>query len=565
MTEYVNKDYYNSIKGNCSYIDLNGQNIHSVMERLKAEGIMFSAAYGGYRNTVTVSKADSQRAFAIAAEYKTAPQNIQRKQRIIGNIEYSKIKDRNFINTDPDTALQVANLLSGDASIRFSGRIIENSATITVSGRKNAEMVNRMIDNIRNADIINELYKAGYERLADTNGFVNIRNNASGEVVGFRSMDMVREMFGDASSEFFHPTAYRVESIPEADDPFYISEVDSVTDDERNVYVDENSDVPLFDSRENAEQYAEEKGIDLTGFEEVISEPVADVPLEHFDDTAELSPSEQLKKRVNAELEAYITEMKSRPFDEIIEAAYRVTVCKQIGEYITNEEPDLTEAQLSALLSMDNVLDEIYLEWVKNDFSESYDDVLMVMQDRADRILLSQQRENVPVDHFESEVPKDEVAEALSLAENNLTFSVVTINNELVFAVGEYIEKDDIHGLEEYQDYIAKNQPDEVRAYVEYCMIGNSELESEMAYSSDIDFINANLKAVMNHPQTTNLEINNYVIATPDEMLESRQAEKLLAEAREYINDFLEKEYGTEPSEDTYKDLENVPLGYTSL
>ena len=565
MTEYVNKDYYNSIKGNCSYIDLNGQNIHSVMERLKAEGIMFSAAYGGYRNTVTVSKADSQRAFAIAAEYKTAPQNIQRKQRIIGNIEYSKIKDRNFINTDPDTALQVANLLSGDASIRFSGRIIENSATITVSGRKNAEMVNRMIDNIRNADIINELYKAGYERLADTNGFVNIRNNASGEVVGFRSMDMVREMFGDASSEFFHPTAYRVESIPEADDPFYISEVDSVTDDERNVYVDENSDVPLFDSRENAEQYAEEKGIDLTGFEEVISEPVADVPLEHFDDTAELSPSEQLKKRVNAELEAYITEMKSRPFDEIIEAAYRVTVCKQIGEYITNEEPDLTEAQLSALLSMDNVLGEIYLEWVKNDSAESYDDVLMVMQDRADRILLSQQRENVPVEHFESEVPKDEVAEALSLAENNLTFSVVTINNELVFAVGEYIEKDDIHGLEEYQDYIAKNQPDEVRAYVEYCMMGNSELESEMAYSSDIDFINANLKAVMNHPQTTNLEINNYVIATPDEMLESRQAEKLLAEAREYINDFLEKEYGTEPSEDTYKDLENVPLGYTSL
>ena len=566
MTEYVNKDYYNSIKGNCSYIDLNGQNIHSVMERLKAEGIMFSAAYGGYRNTVTVSKADSQRAFAIAAEYKQAPvQNTQRKQRIIGNIEYSKIKDRNFINTDPDTALQVANLLSGDASIRFSGRILENFATITVSGRKNAEMVNRMIDNIRNADIINELYKAGYERLADTNGFVNIRNNASGEVVGFRSMDMVREMFGDASSEFFHPTAYRVDSIPEADEPFYISEVDSVTADERNVYVDENSDVPLFDSRENAEQYAEEKGIDLTGFEEVISEPVADVPMEHFDDTADLSPSEQLKKRVNAELEAYIAEIKSRPFDEIIEAAYRVTVCKQIGEYITNEEPDLTEAQLSALLSMDNVLDEIYLEWVKNDSAESYDDVLMVMQDRADRILLSQQRGNVPVEHFESEVSKDEVAEALSLAENNLTFSVVTINNELVFAVGEYIEKDDIHGLEEYQDYIAKNQPDEVRAYVEYCMIGNSELESEMAYSSDIDFINANLKAVMNHPQTTNLEINNYVIATPDEMLESRQAEKLLAEAKGYINDFLEKEYGTEPSEDTYKDLENVPLGYTSL
>ncbi len=468
MTEYVNKEYYNSIKGNCSYIDLNPQNIHKVMERLRAEGIMFSAAYGGYRNTVTVSKADAQRAFAIAAEYKTAPaqQNTQRKQqRIIGNIEYSKIKDRNFINTDPATALQVANLLSGDASIRFSGRILENSATITVSGRKNAEMVNRIIDNIRNADIISELSQAGYERLADMNGFVNIRSKASGEVVGFRSMDMVREMFRDASNEFFHPSAYRVDNIPEAENPYYISEVDSVTTDERNVFVDENISVPVFDSRENAEQYAEENSIDLSDFEEITTEPIADVPPEHLEnngeDYSDLPLAEQLAKRVNTELEAYISEMKSRSFDEIIEAAYRVTTCKKINDYVSNENLDLTDEQLSAFLSMDNILDEIYLEWVKNDSAESYDDVLMVMQDRADRIIMSQQRENVPVEHLAPEVekeiltaespvpeaPKDEIAEALNLAENNLTFSVVTINNELTFAVGEYIEKDDIHGV----------------------------------------------------------------------------------------------------------------------
>ena len=61
MTEYVNKDYYNSIKGNCTYIDLNANTIHKVMERLRAEGIMFSATYGGYRNTITVSKSDAQR------------------------------------------------------------------------------------------------------------------------------------------------------------------------------------------------------------------------------------------------------------------------------------------------------------------------------------------------------------------------------------------------------------------------------------------------------------------------------------------------------------------------
>ena len=262
MTEYVNKEYYSSIKGNCAYIDLNGDNIHKVMDRLRAEGIMFSATYGSYRNTVTVSKADAQRAYAIASEYKNT---VQSNQRIIGNIEYSKIRDRSFINTDPATAMQVANLLSGDASIRFSGRILTNSATITVSGRKNAEMVNRMIDNIHNADIINELFRAGYERLADTNGFVNIRNNETGETVGFRNMDMVREMYNDGNNELFHPSAYRIDK---AEDAFYISEVSKESTAERNVYAEPDGNVPTFESRDTAEEYADNNGIDVSDFEE---------------------------------------------------------------------------------------------------------------------------------------------------------------------------------------------------------------------------------------------------------------------------------------------------------
>ena len=82
MTEYVNKDYYNSIKGNCTYIDLNANTIHKVMERLRAEGIMFSATYGGYRNTITVSKNDAQRANAIAANTRS----LHRISRIISSV-----------------------------------------------------------------------------------------------------------------------------------------------------------------------------------------------------------------------------------------------------------------------------------------------------------------------------------------------------------------------------------------------------------------------------------------------------------------------------------------------
>lgn len=400
MTEYVNKEYYNSIKGNCAYIDLNGENIHKVMDRLRAEGIMFSATYGSYRNTVTVSKADAQRAYAIASEYKNTVQN---NQRIIGNIEYSKIRDRSFINTDPATAMQVANLLSGDASIRFSGRILANSATITVSGRKNAEMVNRMIDNIHNADIISELFRAGYERLADTNGFVNIRNNETGETVGFRNMDMVREMYNDGNNEFFHPSAYRIDKAEEA---FYISEVSKETAAERNVYAEPNGNVPTFESRDTAEEYADNNGIDLSNFEEIISEE--NVPLEHHK-IAEQPLDVQLSERLSAEYNFFVSNLMNQKPEVIISSAYEINTKDNIRTYAENEELDLTDEQIKALLSSENVLNEAYQEWNKNESANSYDDVLTVLQDRADRILFSLERsekehtqnENVPVEHLE--------------------------------------------------------------------------------------------------------------------------------------------------------------------
>ena len=411
MTEYVNKEYYNSIKGNCAYIDLNGDNIHKVMDRLRAEGIMFSATYGSYRNTVTVSKTDAQRAYAIASEYKNT---VQSNQRIIGNIEYSKIRDRSFINTDPETALQVANLLSGDASIRFSGRILANSATITVSGRKNAEMVNRMIDNIHNADIINELFRSGYERLADTNGFVNIRNNETGETVGFRNMDMVREMYNDGNNEFFHPSAYRIDKTEET---FYISEVSKESTDERNVYAEPDGNVPTFDSRDTAEEYADNNGIDVSDFEEIISgETVSEnVPLEHLEENvkqaviSEQPLDVQLSERLSAEYNFFVSNLMNQKPEVIISSAYEINTKDNIRTYAENEELDLTDEQIKALLSSENVLNEAYQEWNKNESANSYDDVLTVLQDRADRILFSLERsekehtqnENVPVEHLE--------------------------------------------------------------------------------------------------------------------------------------------------------------------
>lgn len=593
MTEYVNKEYYNRIKGNCAYIDLSPGNIHQVMDRLNAEGIMFSATYGGYRNTVTVSKADAQRAYAIAAEYKTQQ---QKRQRIIGNTEYANIRDRIFINTDPQTALQLANLLSGDTSIRFSGRILENSATITVSGRKNAEMVNRMIENIHNADLINELYKAGFERLADTNGFVNIRNNKTGETVGFRDMGMVRAMFHDESSEFFHPSAYRVDSIPEEDMPYYISEIDSTSSDERNVYADENVTVPVFESAENAEQYAQEKGIDLSGFEEVgsisepeeipkedvpvehqVGSPKENVPVEHREETLEPT-ADNLSIKLSAEYEEYISDLKSRSPDEIVSSAYEITVKNNIRTYAENEDIDLTEEQLAALVAMDNVLNEIYWEWNKNEFANGYDDVLSVMRARADRIINSRQRENVPIENIPTEsvpaenVPPepveekqetDEIAEALDLKNNSITFTVVTFDDSERFVVPNYVDIQDVADLDEYREYIESSGAEEVHAETEFYIVGSTDRESQNASDKELKFIREHLDDVLRHKMTDSLEYNSGDIPTPEELLEDDREDEQLEKAKKYISDYLEKTFGA--LDDDFRDPHYISAGYTEL
>ena len=65
MPEYVNKDYYRQLApDDRSFLNLTAQNIRTVMDRLNAENIMFSATVG-YKNTITVSKADRERALAI--------------------------------------------------------------------------------------------------------------------------------------------------------------------------------------------------------------------------------------------------------------------------------------------------------------------------------------------------------------------------------------------------------------------------------------------------------------------------------------------------------------------
>lgn len=269
MPEYINKDYYKKLAPNeRSFINLTAQNIKAVMNRLEAEHIMFSATVG-YKNTITVSNNDRDRVLNIM---KSLPQQND-NMRIIGNTAYKDLPpaDRRYINTDAETALQVANILSGDGKMKFSGRVNGSNATLTVVGDNNAAFVRRIIDNIQNMDLVNELRENGYERTADTNGFVNIRNMQTGETAGFESLKEARNMFLDPDNEFFHPMEMRIEENTffriVSDEPnmdYYISEYDPETGEEVAVYLDDEGKCPTFGNVNDAIAYADGHDIGYT-------------------------------------------------------------------------------------------------------------------------------------------------------------------------------------------------------------------------------------------------------------------------------------------------------------
>ena len=270
MPEYINKDYYKKLAPNeRSFINLTAQNIKAVMDRLEAEHIMFSATVG-YKNTITVSNNDRDRVLNIM---KSLPQQNRDNMRIIGNTAYKNLPpaDRRYINTGAETALKVANILSGDGKMKFSGRLNGSNATLTVVGDNNAAFVRRIIDNIQNMDLVNELREKGYERTADTNGFVNIRNMQTGETAGFESLKEARNMFLDPDNEFFHPTTMRIEENTffriVSDEPnmdYYISEYDPETGEEVAVYLDDEGKCPTFANVNDAIAYADGHDIGYT-------------------------------------------------------------------------------------------------------------------------------------------------------------------------------------------------------------------------------------------------------------------------------------------------------------
>ena len=112
----------------------------------------------------------------------------------------------------------------------------------------------------------------------------------------------------------------------------------------------------------------------------------------------------------------------------------------------------------------------------------------------------------------------DEIADALDLENNTLTFSVVTIDDEEAFVTGNYVGRYDITALDEYQDYIERTGKQFADVNVEFYQIGGDS-ESISADDKECAYISEHLQEVMAHSETLCLESESYSVETPQELL----------------------------------------------
>ncbi|MCI7350921.1 MAG: YodL domain-containing protein, partial [Ruminococcus sp.] len=108
----------------------------------------------------------------------------------------------------------------------------------------------------------------------------------------------------------------------------------------------------------------------------------------------EKSYTEQLYTRVNDEYSHFIGQMKKESPDMLVRSAAEIADKEKITQYILEGTASLSDEQYEALLSRENPLDEIYEQWVQNGELSSFEDVGIALEETANRILISLDREN---------------------------------------------------------------------------------------------------------------------------------------------------------------------------
>lgn len=96
-----------------------------------------------------------------------------------------------------------------------------------------------------------------------------------------------------------------------------------------------------------------------------------------------MNNTDKLIKKLEKEYENFISKIKDTGVDTAINNSYEIVIKQAIIDYISCEEIDNNELQ--ALLKKDNLLNELYNEWMRTDCN-IYTTVGEVVEERIEEI-----------------------------------------------------------------------------------------------------------------------------------------------------------------------------------
>lgn len=134
-----------------------------------------------------------------------------------------------------------------------------------------------------------------------------------------------------------------------------------------------------------------------------------------------ITPEEKLANKVEAEWKAFLDNMKKETPAVLIESAYEISTKDNIQTYITEENLDLTEKQINALLLSKNTLADLYDDWSSDEYLNSYSDVAELLKLTADKINEAIDRENIALFRKENLAYANDIDAFLSKHYNNNT------------------------------------------------------------------------------------------------------------------------------------------------
>lgn len=198
---------------------------------------------------------------------------------------------------------------------------------------------------------------------------------------------------------------------------------------------------------------------------------------------------DDLSRKVSAEYNAFIDDMKKQPPEVIIDAAYEITWKDAINLFIANEDVLLSQKQLQALLSSQNTLDEIFEQWLHSGELHTYSDIQTALDDTANNILTALDRGIVS-----SEEKIEAQEKAVALVDGELKDLPVVFDSQGADITGDFL-KETVDNVNAYYKQLQAEENDpsweEGAEYEDYPSTGMiaqlppSEVEKEINFNPD--------------------------------------------------------------------------------